>query len=123
MVNDKSTVAPLQILLPDRLTAVAANVVVTVTIWVDVLVLPAASVAVHTTVVAPRGNLILVVDALPLDGVATDALQVAVGVEQLSPTPVGVPKLEIMAEQFVVLTGAVMAAGAVMVGSVLSSIV
>ena len=116
MVNDKSTVAPLQILLPDRLTAVAANVVVTVTIWVDVLVLPAASVAVHTTVVAPRGNLILVVDALPLEGIAPAALHVTVGVEQLSPTPVGVPKLEMMAEQAVVLTVVEMAVGAVIVG-------
>ena len=122
MVNDKFTVVPLQIKVLDKLTAVTAKLEVTVTVCILVAVLPAASVAVQITVVTPLGNLILVVELSPVDGIAPVAFHVIVGVEQLSP-PTAVPKLGIMAEQDVVLTGVVIGDGAVMVGSVLSSIV
>ena len=120
MVNDKLTVVPLQIKVLDKLTAVTAKLEVTVTVCMLVAVLPAASVAVQITVVTPLGNLILVVELSPVDGIAPVAFHVIVGVEQLSP-PTAVPKLGIMAEQDVVLTGVDMAFGAVMVGAVTSS--
>ena len=120
MVNDKFTVVPLQIKVLDKLTAVTAKLEVTVTVWLVVAVLPAASVAVQITVVTPLGNLILVVEISPVDGIAPVALHVIVGIEQLSPTLVGVPKLGIMAEQDVVLTGVVIGDGAVIVGNCVS---
>ena len=106
MVKDRFAGVPLQTCGLEIFKAEAARLDCTVTAWVDVFVLPAASVMVQVTVVVPKANV-------------AGALLLTTAPGQLS-EETGVPRLTPVAMQPTALAAWVLGAGAVMFGACVS---